>query len=235
MAKNKDTKSAEVLEQPIVESKKKESGFNTENFLRKNQVILVYLVGGLFLVIAGYFGYKYYGNMGNDEAQKEMFIAVDYFEADSLDKALNGDKVNRGLLDIADEYSGTDAGKLANFYIGVAYMKKGKFEDAISYLEKFNPGDLLIQARTYSLIGDSYLELKDYDNAIKFYEKASVYEANEYFTPRYLLKLGTAYEANKDYKGAAQAYDKIVTEFYKSAEFNDARKYKARAEELAKN
>jgi len=40
-------------------------------------------------------------------------------------------------------------------------LKQGKFEDAIEYLKKFNAGDLLIQARAYSLIGDAYLELKD--------------------------------------------------------------------------
>jgi hypothetical protein len=43
-----------------------------------------------------------------------MFQAVYYFEADSLDKALNGDGNNLGFLEIIDEYSVTDAANLAN-------------------------------------------------------------------------------------------------------------------------
>jgi prefoldin subunit 5 len=46
------------------------------------------------------------------------------------------------------------------------------------------------------------------------------------------MKLGIAYEANKDYENAAKTYTTIVDDYSKAQEYNDARKYKARAEEL---
>ena len=42
-----------------------------------------------------------------------MFQAVYYFEADSLDRGLNGDGNNLGFLDIIDEYGITDAANLS--------------------------------------------------------------------------------------------------------------------------
>ena len=37
----------------------------------------------------------------------------------------------------------------------LAYLKQGKFELARLYLEDFSSSDLLIQARAYSLVGDT--------------------------------------------------------------------------------
>ncbi len=236
MAKNKENKTVELLDEPVQQAKESidSPSFDVENFFEKNKKIVYGVVGALLIAGAGYVGYNYYASSQDEDAQKEMFAAVNYFERDSLDLALNGDKVNRGFIDISEEYSFSKAANLSNFYIGAIYLKKGKYEEAIEALKKFSASDLLVQARAYALIGDAYMELKDLDNAVSYYKKASEYKPNEYFTPRYLLKLGIAYEAKKDYAGAVTAYSKIVDDFSKAQEYNDARKYKARAEELAK-
>lgn len=233
MAKTKENKTVEVLDEPV---KKTESGskLDFDSFFDKNKNLITIVLGVVVLVAAGWAGYNYYATSQDEEAQKEMFVAVNYFESDSLDLALNGDKVNRGFIDIAEEYSFSKSAKLSNYYIGVIYLKKGKFEDAIEYLKKFNAGDLLVQARAYALIGDAYTELKDTENAISYYKKASEYNPNEFFTPRYLIKLGMAYEVNNDFASAAKAYTTIVDTYPKSQEYNDARKYKARSEQLGK-
>ena len=41
-------------------------------------------------------------------------------------------------MKLADEFSGTDAGNLANAYAGLCYAQLGKYEDAIKYLDKFS-------------------------------------------------------------------------------------------------
>jgi tetratricopeptide (TPR) repeat protein len=236
MAKNKEHKSAELLEEPVQkvkESTKAESSFDFESFFDKNKKLLYGVLGVIVVGIVGVVGYQYFATSQDEEAQREMYIAVNYFERDSFDLALKGDKVNRGFLDISEEFSLSKAGNLSNFYIGVIYLKKGKFEDAVEYLKKFKAEDLLLQARAYCLLGDAYVEQKDWDNAISYYKKASDYHPNDYFTPRYLMKLGMAYELNKDYEGAAKAYNTIIEDYSKAQEYNDARKYKARAEELA--
>jgi TolA-binding protein len=181
------------------------------------------------LLVGGFFGYRYYKDSQETEAQREMFQAVYYFEADSLDLALNGDGNSLGFIDITKEYGVTDAAKLANYYAGVAYLKQGKWELARLYLEDFkSDGDLLVQARAYSLIGDTYMEEQNYEEAARYYEKAANYKPNKYFTPNYLMKLALAHEKNNQNDKAKEAYDKIIEEYWDAPEYQNARKYRAK-------
>lgn len=232
MAKTQEGKGTEIFESPdALKDRFNQSG----EYFNKHKNVLLYVLGGLAVIIAGFLYYQSEQKKQNVQAQSEMFVAVNYFELDSLNKALNGDGKYPGLLSISEDYSGTDAANLANFYIGTIYMKQGKFDEAISYLEDFKAKDLLIQARAYSLIGDAYMEKEDAENAIKYYVKSTNYKPSEFFTPRYLLKLGLAYEKNKDYEAAVKTYDHLIEKYHKAQEVNDAKKYKARAEVLAAN
>jgi len=226
MAKKEEHKH-ELLENPEA---LKEKLAGAENWLEQNPKIVVGVAAAILIIVGGYFAFNYYKNSQNDLAQKEMFQAVYYFEADSLDKALNGDGNNLGFLEIIDEYSVTDAANLANFYAGVSYLKQGKFELARLYLEDFNAADLLIQARAYGLVGDSYMEEKKYDDAAKYYNKAANYKPNKYFSPGYLMKEALAYEKLNQNDKARETYDKIINLYWESSEYQNARKFKARLE-----
>lgn len=193
---------------------------------------LLILLGVVVLGIAGYFYYQYTLDESNKEAQNAIYPAVYFFEQDSLDKALKGDGKVLGLLDITETYSGTKTAKLAHFYAGVIYLKQAKYEDAVSHLKEFSSNDFLLQARAYSLTGDAYMELNNFDDAVSYYIKASDYKPNEQFTPVYLMKLAVAYESLKDNKKASDTYDIILTKYPKSPELNDAKKYKARVDAL---
>ena len=226
MAKKEEHKH-ELLENPEA---LKEKLAGAENWLEQNPKIVVGVAAAILIIVGGYFAFNYYKNNQNDLAQKEMFQAVYYFEADSLNKALNGDGNNLGFLEIIDEYGITDAANLANYYAGVSYLKQGKFELARLYLEDFSASDLLIQARAYSLVGDSYMEEEKYDDAAKYYGKAANYKPNKYFSPAYLMKEALAYEKLNQPDKARETYDKIINEYWESSEFQNARKFKARLE-----
>jgi tetratricopeptide (TPR) repeat protein len=75
------------------------------------------------------------------------------------------------FFNVIEDYGMTDAAKLANYYAGVAYLKQGKFQVARLYLEDFSSNDLLVQARAYSLIGDTYMEEQNFEDAAKYYQK----------------------------------------------------------------
>ncbi len=199
-----------------------------EDFLERNRKLLIGGVVAVLLVVGGLIAFNYYRNMKNEEAQNLMFPAVYHFEADSLQKALNGDGANEGLVAIAEDYGMTKAGKLAKFYAGAAYLKQGKFDEAIQYLNDFSTDDLLIQARAYALTGDAYMEKNNLSEAINFYRKAADYKPNEFFTPAYLMKLGLAQELAKDTQGAIETYDRVATQYPKSAEAVNALKYKSK-------
>lgn len=226
MAKKEEHKH-ELLENPEA---LKEKLAGAESWLESNPKIVVGFAAAILLIIGGYFGFQYYKQSQNVLAQKEMFQAVFYFESDSLDRALNGDGNNLGFLSIIEDYGITDAGNLANYYAGVSYLKQGKYELARLYLEDFSSNDLLVQARAFSLIGDSFMEEQKYEDAAKFYNKAANYEPNKYFSPSYLMKEALAYEKLNQNDKAKEAYEKVITQYWDSGEYQNARKFKARLE-----
>ncbi|WPP48845.1 tetratricopeptide repeat protein [Catalinimonas niigatensis] len=200
---------------------------------KKNQNLALGIGAAIALAIAGVFGYTYYMESQNVAAQDEMFQAVFYFEADSLDRALNGDGNNYGFLEIIDEYGGTEAANLSHYYAGVAYLKQGNFNEAIDHLESFNTSDMLVQARAHALIGDAYMELENYQQAVNAYQEAIDYKPNRFFTPQYLTKAALAYEEIGNYSAAAESYGRIVEEFPESAEYQQALKQQTRLQSLA--
>lgn len=205
----------------------------TEEFLERNRGLLFGLVGVVALVIAAFFGFRYWRSMQDETAQEKLFPSVYYFESDSLKQALNGDGQNPGLLTVADEYGSTNAGNLAHFYAGVALLKQGKYQEAADHLDKFSSDDLLLQARAYCLRGDAALELGQKEEAAKLYLKAADYKANNFYTPGYLMKAAVAQEEMKDYAGAVKTYDRILNDYPQSPENNDAKRYRARAAAMA--
>ncbi|MCB2380147.1 cytochrome C biosynthesis protein [Hymenobacter sp. BT635] len=205
---------------------------DTEDFLRRKKGILLGLLTVLVVAVVGAFAYFTWRSSQDTKAQAAMFQAVNYWEADSLKKAMKGDGQYDGLEAIASEYGGTKAGNLANFYAGVGALKQGQYQAAIDYLEDFSSKDLLVQARAYALLGDANMELNKYKEAADLYSKAASHNANEFFSPGYLMKEAAAREMAKDYDGAVKAYDKILNDYQNAQEVAEAKQFKARAEGL---
>jgi len=225
MAKKEEN--TDLLENPEVIAEKLEGA---EHWIEEHLKLVGGILALIVLIIGGYFGYRYYIGGQDEQAQKEMFQAVRYFEADSLNLALKGDGNNLGFEQIIEDYSGTDAANLANFYAGAISLKQGKYALAILYLEDFKSNDLLVQPRAYSLIGDAYMEQKQYEDAAKFYNKASGFNPNKYFTPTYLMKEALAYEKLNQNDKAKEVYQRIIDQYFDSSEYQNARKFKARLE-----
>lgn len=201
-----------------------------EHWIEQHPKFVFGIVGVLLLAVVGYFGFHYFKNSQDNEAQKEMFQAVYYFEADSLNLALNGDGNNLGFINIIEDYKFSDAANLAHFYAGTCYLKQGNYDAAILYLKDFSSNDLLVQPRAYSLIGDAYMELQKFEDAATYYNKAANYEPNKFYSPSYLMKAALAYEKLNQNDKAKEAYEKVITEFWDSAEYQSAVKLKARLE-----
>ena len=189
----KDSTTAEVF------SKLDESATITETWVAKNQKIIIGLVAVAAVVTIGYLAYqRFIAAPKQDEAANEMFVAQQNFQkatdgvaSDSLYKlSLNGSEGKFGFLKIADEYSGTDAGNLANYYAGVAYLNTGKYTEAIDYLNKFKSDDIVLSALAKGAIGDAYSQKNQPKEALENYVKAAQTNKNDFTTPRFLLKAG---------------------------------------------
>jgi tetratricopeptide (TPR) repeat protein len=202
----------------------------SEHFIENNQKIIMIVVGVIAAIVLGYFGFKkFYLAPKEEEAQKQMFWAERYFEKDSLNLALNGDGNNIGFLDIIDEYGITKSANLAQYYVGMCYLKKGQYQDALDYLKDFDSDDQIVSSMAKGAMGDAYLELGDNDNALKYYQKAADNNDNLFTTPMYLMKAGWVYEITGNYEEALKLYERIQKDYYKSFESREIEKYIARA------
>lgn len=189
----------------------------------------LYIVGLLTFIGTGIFFFvKHYQRQKNILAQAEMFQAVYYFEQEAFEKALHGDGVCAGLLDIVKEYRFTQAANLAHFYIGTSHMHKKNYAEAVQHLEKFSAKDSLVQARAWALIGDALTTQEEYVKAALYYMKAADYRPNKIFTPIYLTKAALAHEASKDFKAALNCFQRMVQEFPDAVQYGGALKHTAR-------
>ncbi len=191
----------------------------TEQFVEKNQKLLMYAIMGIIIVVLVYFGYqKFYTSPMEKNAQDQIFMAQKYFEMDSLSRALYGDGNALGFLDIIDDYGRTKTGNLAKYYAGICYLKMGNFEEAIDYLESHDPVDQNIGPMALGAIGDAYMELNEPDRAVAYYLEAANDVDNDFTSPMFLYKAGMTYEMLGAYEDAYDAYNRIFMEYYKSVE-----------------
>lgn len=204
-----------------------ETASKTEDFVAKNQKFIIGIVGAVALVTIGYLVYqKFVAEPKQTEAANEMFVAQQNFQqatdgvaSDSLYKlSLNGSEGKFGFLKIADEYSGTDAGNLANYYAGMAYLNTGKYDEAIQYLGKFKSEDIVLGALAKGAIGDAYSQKNQPKEALENYIKAIEANKNDFTTPRFLLKAGKTALALGKKEDALKYFTDIKDNFDSSPE-----------------
>ena len=213
---------------------KEEQGFNisdtlsrTEYFVENNKRNLSIVLGGIALVVGGYFTYKALVIAPQEkEAQAQMFVAERNFEQDSLKTAI------AGFQSVIDDYGMTKAANLSHYYIGMSYLKQGKYQEAIDALKDYDAGDHVTGILATGAIGDAYMELGQTDDAISYYQKASGKDDNKYTSPLFMMKAGLAYESVSKYSEALDLYTKIKKDYLDSNEGRDIDKYISRAESL---
>lgn len=186
--------------------------------------VVIILVGG------GYYAYSNFVVKPKEaKAAEVMFKAEEYYRQDSLQKALNGDGLYWGFLKVIDQYGGTEAGNMANFYAGACYVKLNENEKAIKYLKKFSSDSKSLNARAYRLMADAYADLNQPKEAFDYYKKAGhAFESDEAFSADCLF-LG-AYLAQKtlnDPKAAIELYQEVKQKFPRTQQGFDCDNYLA--------
>lgn len=173
--------------------------------MQKIKKYILGFLGAIALVTVGYLLYqKFVAEPNQEEAANDLFVAQQNFQkavddagtkSDSLyNLVLKGSDGKQGVVEIAEQYSGTDAGNMANYYAGIAYLNTGKYAEAISSLEKFKSESTVLNALALGAIGDAFAQKNQPKEALEYYVKAADTNKDEFTTPRYLLKAGkTAY------------------------------------------
>lgn len=195
--------------------------------------LILYAVGAIVLALGGWWLYK---NMIVAPKQKEavaaMWHAQQQFERDSFRLALeNPGGGFDGFLTLADKFGGTPAGNSANYYAGICYLQLGDFDNAIKYLDDFDPDGELMPAMKYGVLGDCYSEKEDFGKALDYYEKAADATKNDLLAGYYLKKLGLLHERQGNKDAALKAYERLRRDFPNpaSADWREVEKYIYRA------
>jgi TolA-binding protein len=202
-----------------------QSASKAEDFIAKNQKFILGSLLAVVVVVVGYFTYdKFIADPKQQEGAEELFVLQQNFQkavddtankADSLyNLVLKGSEGKFGAIKIAEEYSGTNAGNLANYYAGIAYLNTGKYAEAVTSLEKFSSDDIMLSTLAKGAIGDAYAQQNKSKEALEFYLKAADASKNDFTRPRYLLKaaktalaLGNKADALKYFTDIKDNYD----------------------------
>lgn len=212
-----------------------ETASKSEQWIEKNSKPLFLALISVVVLFLAYLGYsKYIVEPNEIEASNELAFPRKYFDeaataGSGIDSLLNlgleGADGKYGFLDIAESYSGTDAGNLANYYAGVSYLQMKEYEKAITYLEKFNSDDTLLGPVSLGAIGDAFADIDQPEQALEYYEKAANKQNNEFTTPLYLYKAGQTAMQLKKYDKAVSLFTKIKENHPTSDQGRDVEKF----------
>ncbi|MDQ2721340.1 MAG: tetratricopeptide repeat protein [Bacteroidota bacterium] len=202
---------------------------------------VMYIASAVIILLAGWMIYKYMFKVPKEEkANDVVFVTQKYFSdfSNTTDsskallaaKVLNGDGANPGALKIINNYSGTDAANLCEYYAGASYLSLGQFEKAIRFLKNFDAGKATqIKSRAYGMIGDASAELNKNDDALSYYKKAAdVNSKDEYTSSEFLFRAALFAETTGKTKEAIDLFKKIKSDYPLTEKASNVDRYLAK-------
>jgi len=199
-----------------------------QEFFYENRTLVYGVAAGLIVVLLAIAGYAWLQSQKAVEAQEQLGGIVTVYEKGEYRAALDGTGEHLGLLAIADEYGGTDAGNLARFYAADALFRLGEYDQALEFFQAYDKGEDIVGAS--ALAGEATIhEIKgDHALAGNLYRQAAGQFENEMTSPQYLMAAGRAYEQAGQYDNAGTAYQTIQDSYPESTEAQNIDFYLAR-------
>lgn len=211
MAKEDQNNNEENQNQPTPEVLE-DTLSKTEVVLEENKDLISKVVIGIAILVAGFF---IYNNMVAEPA--ELDASEDLWPVEQIFATAKYDSAATEFEYVAEEHAGTEAGNLANYYLGISHLKQGKFEEALTAFENFDADGKILPGLKVGLIGDCYSELGQVDEAIAHYKKAATLLNSKSVSPYFLKKAGILLEQNNEYEDAVAVYKKALDEYLKTA------------------
>ena len=197
----------------------------TEAFFEKNKkTIIIAVVAVIAIVVCAILANNYYFTPRQEEASTELSKSQELFQEEQYDKAL------AGFQKVASDYSSTDAGNLAQLYIGLCQANLGKWQEAVNALESFSgKGDQMISPAAEGALGNAYANLKQYDQAVKHLTTAAKMADNNSLSPTFLIQAGEILESQGKKDEALKLYQEVKEKYFNSMQYQTIDKYIERA------
>lgn len=206
---------------------------SSEAFIDKYKKPIMYVFIAIIVLAGGYLAYRKVVSEREVKANELIFKGQQYFASDNYEKALNGDGQGfPGFLKIADDYSLTKTGNLAQLYAGLSYAKLGKYQEAVTRLEDFkNCSDAMVSPAAIGALGNCYAELDQLDKATSTLLEAAKKADNNSLSPLYLIQAGEIFESQGKKDKALECYKEIKTKYVNSMQYAEIDKYIERVSE----
>ena len=186
----------------------------------------------IVLAIVGYWWYSANQAERNAEASTQLSRVRGAFEMGEFGKALVGgdslptygaDKV-MGLIDISEQYEGTDAGAIAALMAGNALANLGRVGEATVHFERAqSSGAEVVKVGAIKGLALVQEDGGNFTEAAGLYEKAAVQGAKTGLEDDCYYKAGLCYEKAKSNDKAAEMYRLVVKKFEMSESAGPAR------------
>lgn len=165
-------------------------------FFNANRTMILSLLVTLIVVIGVMIGYRYYALGQEDQAQNLLAVAEQSYSASDYQAALNGDEytLSYGFIQIADEFSGTNAGNLATYYAAVSNFKLDNHVEALGYIQEYKHPKGIMGVGSVSFHATLLKLNGSLEKAAKKYEDAAYWDTNDSTTPFNLLKAANVYK-----------------------------------------
>lgn len=203
----------------------------TEQFFEQNRKTISLAMGGIVLVLGGFFTFQFlYSKPREVEASNAAIRADLLVEIDSIRLAVLGDGNFQGYEAIANDYSGTKVADRAHFWCGVYYRDIVK--DYNAALEHFKQASFEDQAMSVELtgcIGDMYVMTGDLEQGGSWLEKAAKQanssDSRDFTGPLYNLKAAKVHMESGNNSKAISLLQYVVDNYEKrSQEYGEAEK-----------
>ena len=197
----------------------------TEAFFEKNKKALIGCVVAVIVIIAGIILCNtYYLKPRAEKASTELAKSQELFDQQQYEKALPG------FQKVADEYGSTDAGNLAQLYIGICQANLGKWQEAVNALESFSgQDDQMISPAAEGALGNAYANLNQLDKAVEHLKKAAKMADNNTLSPAFLIQAGEILESQGKKAEALELYQQVKEKYVNSMQYQSIDKYIERA------
>ena len=215
---NKIQQQAAAQEQPVNK---------TEAFFEKNKkAIIIAVVAIIAVIVCAILANNYYFEPRQQDASTELAKSQELFQQQDYAKALDG------FQKVAAEYGSTDAGNLAQLYIGLCQAQLGKWQEAVNALESFSArDDQMISPAAEGALGNAYANLNQLDKAVEHLKKAASKADNNSLSPTWLIQAGEILENQGKKAEALKLYQEVKDKYFNSMQYQTIDAYIERVKE----
>ena len=182
--------------------------FNYQNFVLATKIFtcvvlfsLIYCIRNIYKTSKNFFNYN-------------LYIIQDEIEKNKYEDVLIGTNSHVSIFELADNNFNKKDINAINLYTGLCFSKIEMYKESLYYLLKVKTKEPLIDTLLKRLIGDCYTELKDYDNAVKYFnESINVKNSSPKININTVYKLALIYEEKKDYKKTQELLSTYIKKY----------------------